>query len=78
VHWFEKGLLEQPGAIWVYRQLVPTYALLGREAEARSGMARLLQEYPDLTISKIMTALVYSQPTRDRVAEGLRLAGMPE
>jgi adenylate cyclase len=76
--WFEKGLLEHPGATWVYRNLVPTYALLGREAEARAGLSRLLQEYPDLTISKVMSALVYSQPTLDRVAEGLRRAGMPE
>jgi uncharacterized protein (DUF433 family) len=38
----------------------------------------LLQEYPDLTISKIMSALVFSQPTLDRLAEGLRQAGMPE
>jgi adenylate cyclase len=78
VLWFEKGLLEQPSATWVYRNLVPAYALLGREAEARAGLSRLLQEYPDLTISKVMSALVFSQPTLDRMAEGLRLAGMPE
>jgi adenylate cyclase len=76
--WFEKGVLENPGATWVYRNLVPTYALLGRDADARAGLSRLLQEYPDLTISKIMSALVFSQSTLDRMAEGLRLAGMPE
>jgi adenylate cyclase len=76
--WFEKGLLEQPSATWAYRNLVPAYALLGREEEARAGLSRLLQEYPDLTISKIMSALVFSQPTLDRLAEGLRRAGMPE
>lgn len=53
VRWSEKGLLEQPGAIWVRRQLVATYALLRREREARSGVAVLLREYPDLTISKL-------------------------
>jgi adenylate cyclase len=78
VLWFEKGLLEHPGATWVYRSLVPTYALLGREAEARAGLARLLQEYPDLTVTKVMSALVYSQKALDRMAEGLRIAGMPE
>ena len=55
VLWFEKGLLEQPSATWVYRNLVPTYALLGRDADARAALSRLLQEYPDLTISKIMS-----------------------
>jgi adenylate cyclase len=78
VLWFEKGLLEQPSATWVYRNLVPAYALLGREAEARACLSRLLQEYPELTISKIMSALVFSQPTLDRLAEGLRRAGMAE
>ena len=56
----------------------PYYALLGREAEARAGLARLLQEYPDLTVTKVMSALVYSQKALDRMAEGLRMAGMPE
>jgi adenylate cyclase len=76
--WAEKGLLERPGATWVYRNLVGIYARLGREADARAGLARLLNEYPDLTVSKVVSALVYSQPTLDRVAEGLRKAGMPE
>jgi adenylate cyclase len=40
--WLEKGLLENPGATWVYRNLVPTYALLGRDADARGGLSRLL------------------------------------
>jgi TolB-like protein/DNA-binding response OmpR family regulator/tetratricopeptide (TPR) repeat protein len=68
--WFEKGLLENPGATWVYRNLVPAYALLGRDEDARAGLSRLLQEYPDLTISKVMSALVFSQSTLDRMAEG--------
>jgi adenylate cyclase len=76
--WFGKGLLENPGATWVYRNLVPTYALLGREVEARSLLSRLLQEYPDLTIAKIVSALPFSQQTLDRVADGLRRAGMPD
>jgi adenylate cyclase len=70
--------LQHLSATWAYRHLVPPYALLGREAEARAGLSRLLQEYPDLTISKVMSAMVYSQPTLDRLAEGLRMAGMPE
>jgi adenylate cyclase len=78
VLWFEKGLLEKPSATWVYRNLIPALALLGRHDEARAYLSRLLDEYPDLTISKVVSALVYSRPTLDRVAEGLRLAGMPE
>jgi len=76
--WMEKGLLDHPSATWVYRNLVAIYAFLGRDADAHAGLARLLSEYPDLTVSKVVSALVYSQPTLDRVAEGLRKAGMPE
>jgi adenylate cyclase len=76
--WIERGLIDRPGAIWAYRELVAAYALLGREADARAGLSRLLNEYRDLTVSKVLSALVYSQPTLDSVAEGLRKAGMIE
>jgi adenylate cyclase len=76
--WFERGLIDRPGATWAYRNLVPAYALLGRDAEARAGLARLLNDYPELTVSKVLAAMVYSQPTLDRIAEGLRKAGMAE
>jgi adenylate cyclase len=76
--WFERGLIDRPGATWAYRNLVPAYALLGRDADARAGLARLLNDYPELTVSKVLAAMVYSQPTLDRIAEGLRKAGMAE
>ena len=76
--WIEKGLIDRPGATWAYRELVAAYALLGRDADARAGLARLLKEYRDLTVSKVLSALVYSEPTLDRIAEGLRKAGLPE
>jgi adenylate cyclase len=78
VLWMERGLIERPGAIWTYRELVAAYALLGRDEDVRAGLSRLLNEYPDLTVSKVVSALVYSQPTLDRIAEGLRTAGMAE
>jgi len=78
VDWFEKGLLERPTATWVLRNLIPALALLGRQKEAQARKAQLLAEYPDLTVAKIVSALVFSRSTLDRIAEGLRLAGMPE
>jgi len=78
VFWMEKGLLDRPSATWAYRNLVPALSLSGRRNEAQVCLARLLDEYPDLTISKVLSALVYEQPTLDRMAEGLRMAGMPE
>ena len=76
--WIERGLIDRPGATWAYRELVAAYAFLGREADARAGFSRLLNEYPDLTVSKVLAALVYSQPTLERIAEGLAKAGMAE
>jgi adenylate cyclase len=76
--WIERGLIDRPGATWAFRELVAAYALLGREADARAGLSRLLNEYRDLTVSKVLSALVYSQPTLDCIAEGLRKAGMTE
>ena len=78
VHWFEKGLLDRPTATWVYRILVPALALLGRQEEARAYLSHLLDEYPGLTIAKILSALPFSQQMLERVAEGLKVAGMPE
>jgi adenylate cyclase len=78
VLWIEKGLIDRPGATWAYRELVAAYTLLGRDGDARAGLSRLLNDYPDLTVSKVLSALVYPQPMLDRIAEGLRKAGMAE
>ena len=56
----------------------PSRLIIEAHEDARACLRRLLEEYPDLTISKVVSALVFSQPTLDRMAEGLRLAGMPE
>ena len=74
----EKALLDQPAATWIYRTLVPVYALLGREAEANAGLERLRAEYPDLTITKVVSALPVPQATLDLTAAGLRKAGLPD
>jgi adenylate cyclase len=76
--WQERGLIEKPGATWIYRNLVAIHALLGRDAEAKAGLAKLLAEYPDLTIAKIAAAIPFSPAMQERWAEGLRKVGMPE
>jgi adenylate cyclase len=78
LYWQEKGLLERPAATWVYRATAPALALLGRREEARAQVSRLLDEHPDLTIAAVVSALPFPKETLDRVAEGLRMAGMPE
>jgi adenylate cyclase len=76
--WIEKGLIDRPGATWAYRELVAAYTLLGRDSDARAGLLRLINDYPDLTVSKVLSALVYPQTMLDRIADGLRKAGMAE
>ena len=44
--------------------------------DAGAALSRLLNEYPDLTVSKVLSALVYPQGTLDRSAAGLAKAGM--
>ncbi len=77
--WYERGLIECPGVTWIYRHLVATYALLGRDADAQAELRKLLNDYPDMTLSEVLSALVvFPQRVLDRTAEGLKLAGMPE
>lgn len=76
--WIEKGLRERPDATWGYRLLTAAYAEADRLEEAKQAVARFLDAYPDMTVSKAVDAAPPSSPLRGRIAEGLRKAGMPE
>ena len=54
---------------------VATLALLGRAEEMREERARLLAVYPHLTISLVLR---YNGDIGERLADGLRKAGLPE
>ncbi|MDP6705398.1 MAG: adenylate/guanylate cyclase domain-containing protein [Alphaproteobacteria bacterium] len=54
---------------------VAALALLGRQDEMRAERTRLLSAYPHLTIS---LALLYNSDVGERLADGLRKAGLPE
>jgi TolB-like protein len=77
--WAERSYREQPNylpATWI---IAASHALAGREEQARDAMARLRQIDPTLSVSK----LGYWYPLRlredrERLAEGLRKAGLPE
>jgi adenylate cyclase len=76
VTWIERALLENPSVTWVYRNLIPAYVKLGRMAEAQKALQTLVQQYPDLTVSKAISALVFSKETLANIADGLRKAGL--
>jgi AraC-like DNA-binding protein/tetratricopeptide (TPR) repeat protein len=75
-HWFTRGLVEHPSAIWLNRFRAPSYALAGRQDEARQCLAELARFYPDLTIAEVRRALPNTPNFLDRQAEGLEAAGM--
>jgi adenylate cyclase len=76
--WIEQALREKPSARWVYRLLTTTYANAGRLEEAKQAAAKLLEAFPDLTVSKAMDAAPGQPDTIVRFAQGLREAGLPE
>src|SRR5829696_1479091 len=76
---FERGLGEQPSAFFAYRPLTASYAKANRVEEARRSLAVLLRAYPGLTISKVLASSASSGANfRERLADGLRKAGLPE
>ncbi|WP_046868554.1 adenylate/guanylate cyclase domain-containing protein [Microvirga massiliensis] len=76
--WIEQALRERPDATWTYRPLAAAYAQAGRLEEAKQTMARFLQAYPGMTVSRAVAAVPYGGSMGERIAEGLRRAGLPE
>jgi adenylate cyclase len=75
---YRRALGERPHASWIYRNLAGSLLGAGRVEEAKQVFADLMGCYPDLTISKFKTAMVFSPPVLNRMAENLRKLGLPE
>jgi adenylate cyclase len=75
--WMEKALAANPGARWIYRQLVPAYIDAGRGEDAAHGLHLLLMDYPALTCAKVRAAMLYSEPVMQRICSSLLRAGLP-
>lgn len=76
--YYERGLEERPNAGWIYRSLAPTLVGAGRMEEARVAYARMIESYPDLTVSKVREAMVFSPAFLDRMAANLKKLGLPD
>lgn len=76
--WTEKGLREQPRALWAHRILAAACARAGQLEKARQSVKLLLQAYPDLTITKLLGILPAGPDYLQRFSDGLRWAGLPE
>jgi TolB-like protein/class 3 adenylate cyclase len=77
--WAEVVLQEQPTHATLLRVATASYALGGRPAEAHKFMTRLRQVDPALRVSNLGDRLPLRRPEDlAKIAEGLRLAGLPE
>jgi len=77
--WAERAAREQPNHFIAACMAAASNALAGRLAEAQKAMARLRQVVPALRLSNL-TDLFPIRRSEDlaRLAEGLRIAGLPE
>jgi TolB-like protein/tetratricopeptide (TPR) repeat protein len=79
VVWAERALRERPNYVSAMRILTVGYAFTGRLAEARATLVRLLQLDPRLRMSTLKDLLpLRRSEDLARVADGLRMAGLPE
>jgi adenylate cyclase len=72
----KKALRQNPSYSVAYRCLASAFAHLGRDAEAREAVARLLEVDPAFTISAWIAR--GGQSNAKLLIEGLRKAGLPE
>ena len=80
IEWADRALQHQPRYIPTRRYKIATNAHLGRLAEARAELSKLLVIDPGATIARFRANAARSAAPEfiDVVAAGLRLAGLPE
>jgi adenylate cyclase len=75
----QRLLRDHPGFASALRQLAASFAMLGRDDEARAATKKLLERMPGLTVSKVRHIVpVRDSDAHERWLEGLRKAGLPE
>ncbi len=78
VQFYRRALEERPHADWIYRNLATSLAGAGRMDEAKAAYARMLESYPNLTVSKFKQAMVFSAAALDRMGANLKKLGLPD
>jgi Tfp pilus assembly protein PilF len=76
--WIKTALRESPKHVPTHRIAMACYALSGRLVEARETCSRALQIDPAQRISNIRDTPFRRDEDVAKLAEGFRLAGMPE
>jgi len=75
---YRRALAEQPHAGWIYRNLASSLAGAERMEEAKAAYDRMMEIYPELTVSKFRKAMVFSPAALDRMAANLMKLGLPD
>jgi len=75
---YRRGLEERPHAIWIYRNLASSLSGAGRMEDAKEAYVQMLRSYPDLTVSRLRQAMVFSPAFLDRMVGNLRKLGLPD
>jgi tetratricopeptide (TPR) repeat protein len=80
MEWVDQALSEQPRLVFAVRIKLTLCGHLGRSAEAREYLGRLLELQPGLTIARYraFAAPFVAPETISIYAEGLSKAGLPE
>ncbi|MCI0430074.1 MAG: adenylate/guanylate cyclase domain-containing protein [Rhodospirillales bacterium] len=77
--WVEKALLVRPSHLTALRVLAASCALDGRHEQASKAMVRLRELDPALRLSNLKEVIPLRRPEDfNRLAEGLRKAGLPD
>jgi ribosomal protein L16/L10AE len=71
---------KHPEVTWAHRQLASWAAMAGDLETARTAARRLLAAQPDFSIRRFLAVPTFQDMPeyRDRLAQGLRDAGLPE
>ncbi len=78
INWSQKALAQNPRYVVAIRLLAANYARLGQPEKATEQVRQLLKGDPTLTISKQRSRMMFmDEKVWNKLAEGLRLAGLP-
>ena len=79
IQWSQKALAQNPRYVVAIRLLAANYARLGQPDKATERGQQLLKGEPTLTISKQRSRMMFMDVNVwNKLADGLRLAGLPE
>ena len=77
--WAQKALAQNPRYAAGLRILAASLAKLGQRDKAAEAMREVLKLEPQLTLSKLRArSMHYEESVWNKLADGLRLAGLPE